>query len=315
MAWCQLFCHLAFSLSLTTGLGVNQSLDFQNALIALEQSYDFQGAAAMFQALHDQHPDNAQYTFFLGKAHFRLLQLDEAIACFETCIASDPGNYTYQLWASKAYGRKVSQLNSQGAGMTDLMPWGKKVKASVKRAVELKPDSIEAQVGYAVFLRETPGLFGGDVKEARKILTDMIARHPDCLNAHFSLAELYLKKDEDYNAAFREYKFVADHIDDSVVCFEDHELCVKAFLNMGFIYYKRDRNLTESMELIRQHLELMPNSQMGYLTMGEILVQEKQWAEAKDALLHARQIADDTEASKHIKRIDDLLKEIRKKSS
>ncbi|MBE7558139.1 tetratricopeptide repeat protein [bacterium] len=314
MAWCQLFCHLAFSLSLTTGLGGNQQLDFQRALIALEQSYDFEGAAQLFQSLQDEHPGNNQYTFFLGKAQFRQGRLDEAIACFESCIAAEPGNAIYHLWASKAYGRKVSRLNNQGAGMTELMPWGKKVKAAVEKAVELDPNSVEAQVGYAVFLRETPGLFGGDVKKARQILTQTIADHPDCLNAHFSLAELYLKKDEDYDAALREYKFVADHLDDSVVCFEDHELSVKALLNMGFIYYKRDRDLARCVELIRQHLELKPNSQMGYLTLGEILVQEKRWGEAREALSQAREIAEADDAGKLKKKADELLKEIRRKA-
>lgn len=314
MAWCQLFCHLAFSLSLTTGISDNSALDFQRALIALEQSYDFAGAAQLFQSLESRSPGNPKYTFFLGKAHFRLQRHDEAIACFEKCVAADSANPTYHLWLSKAYGRKVSQLNGQGAGLTELMPWGRKVKASVEKARELNPDSVEAQVAYAVFLRESPGLFGGDVKKARALLEDLAARHPDCLNARFSLAELYLKKDEKYDEAFREYQAVAEHVHNPVVSFEDHELSVKALLYLGFIHYKRDGDVERAVGLIRRHLELDPSSQMGYLTLGEILVQQRQWSEARGALGRAQEIADAARADKHQKRIRDLMKEIARKS-
>ena len=313
MAWCQLFCHLAFSITLTTGTSGNQSFDFQKALVALEQGEDFTGAAAMFQTLLQHDPENTEYRFFLGKAYFRMQAHDQAIAAFETCQERDPGNYLYPLWASKAYGRKLNDLNKQGAGMGTLMGWGKKVKAAVARSRELNPESVDVRISYAIFLRETPGLFGGDVDGARDILNEVVAAHPDSINGHFSLAELYLKKKEEYAKALREYQIVAQRIDDPVVSYEDHSLCIKAFLNIGFIYYKGYEDPGTALRYIEQHLSLSPDSQMGYLTLGEILVKEERWTEAREALGKAKKLAAEDDHEKQLKQIEKLEKQVNRK--
>ena len=50
---------------------------------------DFKGAAAIFQAIADQSPDNAKAQFYLGVAEKNLGNIDEAIAHYESAINLD----------------------------------------------------------------------------------------------------------------------------------------------------------------------------------------------------------------------------------
>jgi tetratricopeptide (TPR) repeat protein len=314
MTWCQLLCNLAFSMTLTAGISDDQALDFQKGLFLLEQSRDFSHAAILFESLQDKNPENTQFAFFLGKTYYRLGRYDDAIGKFESCLAKEENNKIYLIWCGKAYGRKLGQLHQQGK-TSAVIAMGKKLKATVKKCIKIAPDCIDAQIAMAVFLRETPGIFGGSVSKSKKMLTSLIKQYPECINARYSIAELYLKKEKELDQAISEYMWVARQSGTPGITYEDQQKCNIALLHVGFIYYKRDKNYEKASDYITRHLDAIPDSLLGHITMGEIMVKEERFKEAKQELTMAKSLAEAQEAKKNIKSIKSLLRNVDRKLS
>lgn len=65
----------------------------------------------------------------------------------------------------------------------------KRVRREVDRALELRPDYVEALMGKGSLLVNTPRFFGGDVAGGEKLLRRAIELEPSHLQAHLQLAK------------------------------------------------------------------------------------------------------------------------------
>jgi tetratricopeptide (TPR) repeat protein len=119
-----------------------------------------------------------------GRAALERGDLDQAIAQFEKAIAAAPNNAQAHYYLGLASGRKAQKTGIWGG-----MSFIKKAKDEWTRAVELKPDWLDARLRLIEFYIAAPGIVGGDEDKAIVQAEEMKKR--DAFGGHRAYAHLY----------------------------------------------------------------------------------------------------------------------------
>ena len=70
----------------------------------------------------------------------------------------------------------------------------RRMMKELDRALELKPDHLDALSARGTLLVRLPSLLGGDPEKGEQVLRQVIQREPEAVNARISLAKSYCKR-------------------------------------------------------------------------------------------------------------------------
>jgi hypothetical protein len=134
--------------------------------------------ATLMEAL-EKIPDEPMLMRFMPRLH-RLGALDLAMALAEAQRERRPDNPEGHFWS----GQTVVEAQNRGHDVKAMMPG---VGACFLRAVELRPDYPDAEIGLANLER-----FAHNDGEAERLLRAMLARHPDHAVGNYTLGLVLL---------------------------------------------------------------------------------------------------------------------------
>ena len=183
-----LFTFLALELSIA-----------QNLQTGLEhyKNESYEEAIKVFKAIKSNHKDYAEARFYLGRIAFDQQEYDDAKDYFKAAYKRNDQVSKYHTW----YGNSIGTL-AQSASKIRQGILAPKIKNAYKRAVELNPKDIDAQLGLMEFYSQAPGVMGGSWEKALQAAEAVYQIDPiQGMNAR---ATVYQRK-EDYAAAEKEY--------------------------------------------------------------------------------------------------------------
>jgi tetratricopeptide (TPR) repeat protein len=143
-------------------------------------------------------PDDPKANFFMGKTCFLIEDWESAEDYLDKAIKLDDSNSRYHYWLGNTKGMRAQQ-----GGVLKAPGRAKACKREYERALELKPENIDARFGLMQYYMQAPGLFGGDKDEAR-LQADTIAYY-DTLKGYLARATIFEHIDEDYPKTEKEY--------------------------------------------------------------------------------------------------------------
>ena len=106
----------------------------------------------------------AENNFNQGQIFYEAGQIDVAINEFSSAIAKSPNTSRYHHWLAKSYG-ELAEIS----GWLKAMRLAKDSKKSLKRAVQLDPENIDALTDLMKYYQEAPIFIGGSNKKAKEI--------------------------------------------------------------------------------------------------------------------------------------------------
>ena len=158
---------------------------------------DYKNAKNIFEQIFDNNDKNAETAYYLGRIFHSEKDTKKAEEWMEKAVDLDSDNAVYRYWLALAYWERSNHVN-----MFSGMRLGKKGVKELKKAIELKPNYVEAIIEYASFLHGAPGFVGGDKDLSRKQVENLIKINPS--RGHL-LKGIFLKRDEKYESALQEF--------------------------------------------------------------------------------------------------------------
>lgn len=114
-----------------------------------------------------------------------LERAEKGLALAEAAVAEDDKSAEAHYAVFCNLGRQLEHESINTSTLSSL----KRVRREVDRALELKPDYVEALMGKGSLLVNTPRFFGGDVAGGEKLLRRAIELDPHHAQAHVQLAK------------------------------------------------------------------------------------------------------------------------------
>jgi tetratricopeptide (TPR) repeat protein len=153
--------------------------------------YNHTDYAAAITAL--KAPEGAKELQLLGQCYFMDGQYKKAVEVLEKAVALAPNDSDIQTWLGRAYGRRAETSFPIAA-----MGYAAHSRQAFERAVQLNPANREALGDLFEFYVEAPGMVGGGVDRAKKLLPVIAQNDPAELSyARARIAE----KDKNFEAA------------------------------------------------------------------------------------------------------------------
>jgi tetratricopeptide (TPR) repeat protein len=156
---------------------------------------DFEESLKVLQAIPEK---DAAVWELIGLDHYMRTEYKKAAEAFEKAFTAEPGNSDYALWLARAYGRRAETSNPITAPMQ-----ASKAHQYFEKAVQLKPDNLEALNDLFEYYLEAPGFLGGGVDKARAIAEKIAAINPG--DGHWAQAKLAEQRHE-YTSAEEQLK-------------------------------------------------------------------------------------------------------------
>ncbi len=195
-------------------------------------------AIATLRGQINSSPDDALAHNLLCRAYFSLGEWDHGISDCEKAVSLAPGNSQFHLWLGRIYGEKADKSGPfTAAGLA------RRVRNEFERAVQLSPNSVDARSDLAEFYLEASGIVGGGHDKAVQQANSLLALDP--ARAHWVNARMAEKR-KDFTTAEKEYRAAIDASRGSA----------SAWLNLGLFY--RHRNRLDEMEQSLNHVRSAP---------------------------------------------------------
>lgn len=115
----------------------------------------------------------------------RLKLAQDGLALAEQAVAENDGSAEAHYAVFCNLGRQLEHAGINTSTLGSL----KRVRREVDRALELKPDYVDALMGKGSLLIKTPRFFGGDVAGGEKLIRRAIELEPNHMQAHLQLAK------------------------------------------------------------------------------------------------------------------------------
>jgi tetratricopeptide (TPR) repeat protein len=179
--------------------------------IALFNAHRYADARRELDVIVREHPDDPRAHQYLGRIAMHETRFRDAITHLEKAAGLEPALAEHRVWLGRAYGQLAVR-----SGLTKRFGLAKRARASLERAVELDPSSIDARSSLIQFYLLAPGLVGGSTSKARAHAAEIAKRSA----FRGALARAWIAEDrKDYDQAAREYRDAIAHAADSVISY------------------------------------------------------------------------------------------------
>jgi len=230
-------------------------------------------ALAAFRKLSEQHPEDAAVWYHLGRSHYHLRQIAEAVASLENAIALDGSKADHHYLLGLAYSAYFNEV-----GLVRKIGVARKMKLAWDTAIRLDPghrDSLVALVDYYV---QAPGLAGGSMGKAEGTMAQLRHHYPDRV---FYSEGLIAEEKGQSDRAYQIFRHAA----------ETNRTPRSVFSLARFLY--RNKKYDEAIRSLHEYLTLElswmdPIKGFAYLLLGTIYAEKEMNTQARRAFELAR---------------------------
>jgi tetratricopeptide (TPR) repeat protein len=201
-----------------------------------------------------------------GRCRYMLGDFKLAVQHFEKAVAAGPGRSMSYLWLARAWGRRAETSNPLMAPV-----YASRARHNFETAVQLDPRNAEAVNDLFSYYVDAPGLLGGGLDKAEKLL-DSIRSH-DPAEYHYALAVLAERR-KLFDAAESQWRRAAELAPRQVGRLVD----LARFL-------ARRNKWNESEKVFAQAEKLNPSSPTLLFTRAQVYVESKRNLDTARALL------------------------------
>jgi len=247
--------------------------------------------------------------FKKGKDFYLARNYKEAEPLFRQCVKWEPQNAEYLSWLAQTIAFLLADQAMKGASNLTLLPEARKVRELYQEAIDADPKNERARIGYAIILRDIPGLLGGSVKKAESILKGVIKDNPDNIFAYHHLGTLYIRKKNDCQKGLEYLKKVIAISQKKELTPEEKLRLGSTYHALGKTYLEELNDASQAIPYLEKAAQMDEDSVVAFLDLAEAYRIEKQIAKAKDCLLKAVKIS----AEHDYKRFDGDIKSSAKK--
>ena len=225
----------------------------------------------------DNKIERAQKLFFSD-------QYEEAEKIFRDSLAANPDDAETMAWLAQTLAYKMGEQAKRGASKLSLISDGAELKSLYTKAYKLDPKNERAMLGYAILLRDLPGLLGGDLDEAETILSNLIEENPEKVLAYHHLGNLYIRKKEDYQKGLHFLKRALEIAKEKELTDEESFYLNHTYHSIGKTYLEELDEPQQALDYISKALELKPEFPLAMLDLTEAYRQLDQLDQAKSLL-------------------------------
>ncbi|MEW6235430.1 MAG: tetratricopeptide repeat protein [Candidatus Omnitrophota bacterium] len=247
--------------------------------------------------------------FKKGKEFYLAQNYIDAEPLFQQCVKLEPKNAEYLSWLAQTIAFLLADQAMKGASNLTLLPEARKVRELYQKAIDADPKNERARLGYAIILRDIPGILGGSIKKAESILKGVIKDNPENIFALHHLGTLYIRKKNDCQKGLECLKKVIAISQKKVLSPEEKLRLGATYHALGKTYLEELNDASQAVPFLEKAAEMNEDSVLAFLDLAEAYRIEKQIAKAKDCLLKAVKIS----AAHEYKRFDDDIKSSAKK--
>lgn len=207
----------------------------------------------------------------IGKSLFMMGDFKKASESFERAVQQEPAKSNYYLWLGRAYGRRA-----ETSSFVTAPGYASKARQNFEKAVQLNPRDGEAVNDLFEYYKEAPGVLGGGLDKASKLLNTI--KDIDPAEYHFAMAQLAEKRKE-YDVAEQQLRKALDlaprqvgrvidlatflakrgRYQESDALFQKAEAIApgepKVLFARASTYIQANRNLEEARALLKRYIE------------------------------------------------------------
>jgi len=227
-----------------------------------QREYDL--AKPILEFLYEEDEENPEVNYWFSVLSLRQNNYDDAIDYLDVAIEGDKSNYRYYYMLGNAYGMKA-----QNAGVFKAAFAAPKAKSNWEKAVELKPDFLNAKQVLFQYHLYAPGIMGGDDDKAKEIADELIKLHPAF--GHVHLASYYLVAEENPEKAEQELQYTLN-VDSTDTLYNRIKNGNLDLLNLLGYHYLRNNEFPKSKSFFSKAIETAPDQANPYDSMGDYYV-------------------------------------------
>ncbi len=293
-----LFCFLISSV-------LSAQIDDEiNQVSRLLENNQKEEAKIILASLYEKNNKEPKVNYYLGVVSLMENNYDEAIDYLDEAIEGDETNPQYYFMIGNAYGVKA-----QNVGAFKAMFAVGKIKSNWEKAIELKPDFIDAYINLFQFHLQAPGIAGGSSERAREIVGQVAKLNKNL--GHALQANYYLVEEENYSKAEMELTAAlrTDYTDPQYDQIRRFNLYT---LNSFGYFYLNKGMMPESRRNFSLAIETAPDQANPYDSMGDYYVKAAAYDSALVCFEHALKNDPDFIISKI--KIGKMLEKLNRKS-
>ncbi len=211
-------------------------------------------------------------------------QYDKAEKLFRQSLEKNPQDAETMAWLAQTLAYKMGEQAKRGASKFTLISDGSEVKSLYTKAYELDPTNERAQLGYAILLRDLPGILGGSLKKAEEILTGLIQSNPKKVLAYHHLGNLYIRKKDEYQKGLGYLKQALEVAKEKDLTDEEAFYINHTYHSIGKTYLDELDEPQQALDYIIKALELKPDFPLAMLDLTETYRQLEKLQQAKEQL-------------------------------
>lgn len=223
--------------------------------IQLFDNEQFDEARTFFTSVLARDAANTAAAYYLGRIAIVKEEWETAGTWLEQAVKQEDTNSTYATWLGLAY---LEQVQNEDAGMLKRMSLAKKVQNTLKKAIELDPDNVDARLYLGNFYLHAPGIGGGSKKKALEQAQEVVQRDPR--QGYLFLAEVHMERKK-YDEAEQAYLALRDRYP------QDAQLLYQ----LGMFYQGRER-YAEAVDQFEQAVRADPEAGYAYYQIGRTSV-------------------------------------------
>ncbi len=221
-------------------------------------------AKIILDDLYDKNDEEPEVNYLLAVISLRENNYDDAIDYLDDAIEADENNYKYYNMLGNAYGMKA-----QSSGIFKAAFAAPKAKSNWEKALELKPDYLNAKQALFQYYLRAPGIMGGDDDKAKEIALDLLKTHSAL--GHINLATYYLVAEENMEKVDQELQ-QSINVEPADSMYEQINRGNVNLLNTIGYYFLGKDSTQKSKKFFIQAIDLAPRSANPYDSMGDYYV-------------------------------------------
>jgi len=238
----------------------------------LIQERQFDSAKPILKSLYAKNDEDPEVNYWFGVYSLMQNNYDDAIDYLDAAIEENEKNARYHNLLGNAYGMKAQQ-----GGMLKAAFAAPKAKSCWEKALELKPDYLDAKSALFQYYLNAPGVMGGDKDNAKQLAEKILKLHPPLGHSYF--ANYYFIADN--NSAKAEHEIQESLNIDTTDSLYNRVININVgLLNRIGYSYLNNKNYSESKKAFKKAIELRPEAANPYDSMGDYYVARAQYDSA-----------------------------------
>jgi tetratricopeptide (TPR) repeat protein len=259
----KLIIRSTFLLLFIASFSFSQNDRLQEARELIEQR-KFDLAKPILEFLYEEDNENPDLNYWYGVYCLMQNNYDDAIDYLDVAIEGNKNNAVYYNMLGNAYGMKARNAGALKAAFA-----APKAKSNWEKAVELKPDYLDAKQALFQYYLQAPGIMGGDYNKAKELADQFVKTHPNL--GHLYLANYFLVAEENIEKANEELQ-KSMQVDSSDTLYDRINRGNANLLNAIGYHYLNNKDFSKSKKAFTQAIDLLPNNANPYDSMGDYYV-------------------------------------------